>query len=212
MTHGSTPYHLEFTEEMTGWFTSGEHDYRRGFEEGRRQGSDLMFHLTIATDDVHRFMEDPRLFAPARGWVRSSRLGGQHRVERGDFNLFVDEGPSKKKMLYRLLFTDGEGRPLTLSGFKDIVGEQISTSWAETTTLYTRVLRGHVEADGEAGAEIVGSGILRITAPGFARQLTTFRVRGGTPGGRIKALLAFVDLFFGNLWQVFVRRPLRRRG
>ncbi len=212
MADGSTPYHLEFTEEMKGFFTPGQTDYRLGFEEGRRQGSDLMFHLTIATDDVYRFMEDPRLFIPARGWVRSSRLGGRRAVERGDFNLFVDVSASKKNMLYRLFFTDGEGRPLTLTGHKDIVGKRISTGWAETTTLYTRVLEGHVEPDQEAAAELVGAGILHISAPDFARQLTTFRVRGGTFGGRMKALGAFLDLFMGNLWQMFVRRPLRQPG
>jgi cholesterol oxidase len=210
MTDRSTPYHLEFTEDMKGWFSSGELDYWQGFAEGRKQGSDLMFHLTIAMDDLYTFMEDPRLFAPAQGWVRSSRLGGKREVERGDFNLFVDEGPNKKRMLYRLLFSDGEGRPLTLSGFKDIPGKALWTGWPETTTLYTRVLEGHVEEDGDADAKVVGTGILHISVPGFARQLTTFRVRGGTRAGRVKALFAFFELFFGHLWQVFVRRPLRQ--
>jgi len=44
----------------------------------------------------------------------------QSEVERGVFNLFVDEGPADRHMLYRLWFADSVGHPLTLAGFKDM--------------------------------------------------------------------------------------------
>lgn len=199
-------YQLEFTEEMKGWFAFGTDSFATGAEQGRTAGCSLMFHLTISTEDVHRFIRDRDHLARASGWVKSDVLGGRVPVDRGDFNLFVDDGPHRKRMLYRLFFEDGAGHPLTLSGFKDISPNRVSHVWPETTTLYTRVLQGHVDAGGEAGAVLVGSGILRILPQDFARQLTTFRVRGGTRRGRLEALGGFADLFVGQLWHVFGAR------
>jgi cholesterol oxidase len=40
-------------------------------------------------------------------------------VEKGVFNLFVyEEDPGRRRMRYHPFFRDGDGRPLTLSGFK----------------------------------------------------------------------------------------------
>jgi cholesterol oxidase len=200
-------YRLQFTEEMKGFFAFGEADFQRGFDDGRRQGGGIMFHLTIATEDVYRFIEDPRHLASTSGWVKSEVLGGRLPVEKGTFNLFVDDGPARKRMLYRLFFRDGVDRPLTLTGFKDVHHDPVTHVWPETSTLYTRVFRGHVEEEGEATADVVGSGILHILPLDFARQLTTFRTAGPGLGGRLSALGAFGKLFVGELWEVF--RPSR---
>ena len=205
----STPkYALRFTEEMKGWFALGERDYERGFVRGRDEGSAVMFHLTIATDDTRRFIADRDHTGVAHGWVGCDVLGGRLPVERGVFNLFVDNGPARKKMLYRLWFSDAVGHPLTLSGFKDIRHNDFGQVWPETSTLYTRILAGHVEADEEDAADLVGSGIIHILPRDFAVQLTTFRVDGPDLPGRLSAFAAFGDLFAGQLWQVFA--PWRR--
>lgn len=204
-----TRYALGFTEEMTGWFAFADSEYRSGEENGRRAGSALMFHLTITTDDVDRFIKDPDHVATASGWIRSDVLGGRLPVSGGVFNLFVTESPHARRMLYRLHFQDGVGRPLTLSGFKEINGRGLTEVWPETSTLYTRILRGHVDDQEETQAALVGSGILHILPRDFARQLTTFRVSGGTVPGRLRALAGFGDLFAGELWKVFGRRGAR---
>jgi cholesterol oxidase len=196
-------YRLRFTEEMKGFFDFGATAYEPGFEEGRRRGGSIMFHLTITTEDVYRFIADPRHVAAAAGWVNSEVLGGRLPVDKGVFNLFVDDGPARKRMLYRLFFRDGVGRPLTLSGFKDVHHDPRAQVWPETTTLYTRVLRGHVEEGGDAAATIVGSGILHVLPLDFARQLTTFRTSGPGLAGRLAALAAFGRLFMGELWDVY---------
>ncbi len=98
------------------------------------------------------------------------------------FNLFVDTEPGVKHMLYRLWFRDGVGHPLTMTGYKLVRDDAGFDVWHDTTTLFTRVLRGHVEEDEEEGAELVGSGVLRIRVRDFAKQLTTFRSHG--PGRR----------------------------
>jgi cholesterol oxidase len=206
-------YRLQFTEKMIGAFTFGETDYQAGYANGLTGGSGLMFRLTIATDDVDTFIADRDHLAVAQGYVQSDVLGGRRTVEAGAFNLFVDEGPRTRHMLYRLYFSDATGRPLTLAGYKDVRPGPITKVWPETSTLYVRVLAGHVAVtDGGASATdgIVGSGILHIRPLDFAWQLTTFRARGPNLKGELHALDAFGGIFVGELWQVF--DPLRGRG
>jgi cholesterol oxidase len=199
-------YRLQFTEKMIGAFTFGETDYEAGYRAGLDSGTDLRFRLTIATDDVYAFIAEPAHLAVAQGYVQADVLGGRRTVEAGAFNLFVDEGPRTRHMLYRLYFSDATGRPLTLAGYKDVHPGPITRVWPETSTLYVRVLAGHVPVtDGGAAATegIVGSGVLRIRPLDFAWQLTTFRVHGPDRMGELRAFDAFARLFIGELWQVF---------
>lgn len=206
-------YYLEFTEEMKGYFAFGEADHQRGAILGRDSGDGVMFHLTMSTEDTYRFLADREHLARAEGWVRCEALGGTLPVVRGDFNLFVDmgelDGAPLRHMLYRLWFHDGVGKPLTLSGYKDIRNNALTEVWPETSTLYIRIVQGHVDADGDASAPLVGAGILRILPQDFARLCTTFRVRGPGLVGRVKAFVAFGSLFMGELVKVFL--PRRRR-
>jgi cholesterol oxidase len=193
---------VSFTEEMKGFVALGERDYEQGFRAGRDARTALMFHLTITADDVEAFIADREHKAVAEGWVECEALGGRLPVERGDFNLFVDhEGDRRRKrMLYRLHFTGGAREPLTLAGHKVVEDDPGFDLWRDTTTLYTRVLRGHVgETPGEE-PEVVAAGIIHIHGLDFARQLTTFRT---DPPGRLDALGRFGTLFAGDLWEVY---------
>ena len=204
---------VRFTEEMKGFACFGGTDFERGAAAGRADGMDLMFHLTIELDDVSAFAADPRHEAHARGWVQSHPLGGRREVERGLFNLLVDTpDPDVHHMLYRLWFRDGVGHPLTLSGFKIIRPGSVLDIWPDTSTLYTRVLKGHVDAGGDDSAEVVCSGILHILRRDFLRQLTTFRSGAPSPAERAAALARFNLLFARELWGVYAgRRALGRR-
>jgi cholesterol oxidase len=197
---------LSFTEEMKGFVTFGEQDFDRGYRSGRESRTALMFHLTITAEDLDRFIADPDHLARAEGYVRADALGGQLPVERGDFNLFVDQdgGGRRKRMFYRLRFADSTNHPLTLTGFKVVEDDPgIDNVWGDTSTLFTRLLKGHVDADNDADAELVASGILHIHPLDFARQMTTFRT---DPPGRVDAIARFGALFAGELWQVYGRR------
>ena len=203
------PTKLRFTEEMKGYVTFGETDYDAGLREGRESNTSIMFHLTIEVDGVRRFVADPEHEARAEGYVRCDALGGELPVEKGVFNLFVDAGdPSRKRMLYRLFFRDGEGHPLTLSGFKVVEEDPGFDLWSDTTTLFTRILQGHVGPEEEEGTPIVASGIIVIQLLDFFEQLTTFRTEGPTPADRASALTRFGKLFLGDLWDVYARRVL----
>lgn len=219
ITTGGPKYHLEFTEEMKGFVTFNEGDYQRGVDRGQASGSAVMFHLTIATDDTYAFIAHPTHVARAVGYVHSDVFGGRLPVERGVFNLFVDAGEANdepaRHMLYRLWFTDVAGHRMTLTGFKDIkhpvaVHSQLNDVWGDTTTLYTKILVGYVEAGDDDEAALIAAGILHILPLDFAHQLTTFRVTGPGLSGRWRALHAFGHLFLGQLWEVFQPRLHRR--
>jgi hypothetical protein len=195
---------VRFTEEMLGHVTLGEADFHRGSHPERPGAGPLKFHLTIEVEDMDRFATDPTRQATARGYVVCDALGGTLPVERGIFNLFVDTEPGEKRMLYRLWFHDGVGHPLTLSGHKLIRNDAGFDVWRDTTTLFTRVLRGHVEEDDQA--ELVASGVLRIRMRDFARQLTTFRAGGPGIGAQLGALARFGWIFTGQLAEAYLKR------
>ena len=213
------PTKLSFTEEMKGFVTLGELDYDQGYRQGKRDGTSLMFHLTITIDGVNRFVTHPEHDTDdLEGYLRCDALGGEMPVEGGRFNLFVDDvDPARKKMLYRLFFRDSVGQPLTLSGFKDIKDDPGMALWHDTTTLFTRLLKGHVSEGEEEASKIelekyqqmvIASGIIIIHFFDFLKQLTTFRTEGPTLSDRASAMARFGRLFMGKLWDVYARSVL----
>ncbi|ONH23952.1 hypothetical protein [Pseudofrankia asymbiotica] len=219
---------VRFTETMRGFFTFDETDPRRGYEQGRADGTRLLFRLTIGTDDVDAFVADPRHQAVANGHVDCDALGGPRPVADGEFNLFVADGGGasdgggagaprgsrKRRMIYRLPFADAAGHPLTLRGHKLIQDDGVVHLWRDTTTLYTRVYAGHVglgpgvDPLAEPDARVVGAGILVIPPLDFLRQLTTFRTDPAGLDG-LAGLTRFAKFFLGELWRVYVPSPGR---
>ena len=175
---------------MVGHVAFGARDCETGAAQGRRSSTDLLFHLTIAVADIRAFVTDPMHPATATGWVDLQWSGrGPMPVERGTFNLFAP-GSSPKRSSDALLpvVPRRRGRPLTLVGRKDIGDDPGFDVWADTTTLDTALVDGHVEepesaydtselATSDGGPRIRARGILVITPKSFARQLTTFRGR-----------------------------------
>jgi predicted patatin/cPLA2 family phospholipase len=210
---------LSFTEEMKGHVTFGELDYDRGRRKGKDDGTKLMFHLTITVDGVNRFVTRPEHDTTnIVGYIKCDSLGGKLPVEKGIFNLFVDDvDPAEKRMLYRLFFRDDKGNPYTLSGFKAIKDDPGMDLWHDTTTLFTRILNGHVSAEEEAAANndpqklqqmVAASGIIVIQFFDFLKQLTTFSAEGPTLSDRASAMTRFGRLFLGKLWDVYARNVL----
>lgn len=192
---------LSFTEEMKGFVAFGERDYEQGYRAGREQRNALMFHLTITAPDVERFVAEAEHEAVAEGYIRCDALGGRLAVQSAVFNLFVVQQGDRpvKRMLYRLPFSDGDGRPLTMVGFKRVEDDPGFDVWKGLTTLFTRILPGHVESVDDP-AEPLATGIIHIHKRDFAKQLTTFRVQ---PPHRVDALARFATLFAGEVWQSY---------
>jgi cholesterol oxidase len=211
MTAAAETTTLEFTEEMKGYITFGETDYRAAYKKGKDDETAFMFRLTISITDVDRFVEQPEHPGEAAGYIDCEDLGGQRPVERGWFNLFVDaDSPQVSKMHYRLHFTDGLGDPRTMIGFKEVRDDPGLDVWEDTSTLYTSIVPGHVPPDQEPDDDVSAAGILRIQVLDFAQQMTTFRTTGPDVESRRKALGAFNKLFLGKLWDLYggkVRDP-----
>ena len=192
---------LSFTEEMKGFIALDEKDPARGAALGRQLDQRLMFHLTITAPDVDRFVVDPEHAGTATGYVECDLFGGRRPVSQGWFNLFTRDGDAtRRRMLYRLLFADAGGNPLTLVGHKDVHDDPGIDVWQDTSTLYVRVHAGHVPPDAAADGPVVGAGVITIHVPDFMRQLTTFRTEGPNP---VHAMESFGRLFLGQLWEVY---------
>jgi hypothetical protein len=202
---------VRFTEEMLGHVTFGELDFARGAQPQRDGSGDFKFHLTIEVEDIEAFGNDPLRPATATGWVQADALGGRLPVEQGWFNLFVDVEPGVKHMLYRLWFRDGVGHPLTMTGFKLVKDDAGFDVWKDTTTLFTRVLQGHVAEGDDDTATVIASGIIVIRARDFAKQLTTFRAGGAGLGAQLGGLAKFGGIFVQQLAEAYLRKGKRAR-
>jgi hypothetical protein len=201
---------LRFTETMRGAMAFGADTPDRGERKGAQSGTDLAVRLTVDVGGVRRFLTDPRHEARLTGWVTSDALGGRLPVESGVFNLFVHQPDSDvRRMLYRVFFRDRAGHRLTLTGEKLVPRAPVRHPWRDTTTLFTRVLRGRIEPAGDADAEVAAAGVIRITLPSFLGQLLTFRASGP---GRVGALggfglvIRYFSFFVGTLARVYLRR------
>jgi cholesterol oxidase len=196
---------------MLGHVTFGETDFGRGARAEGEGAAAFMFHLTIEVEDMERFAHDPLRPASAVGYVHCDALGGRLPVERGWFNLFVDVAPGVKHMLYRLWFRDGVGHPLTMTGFKLVKDDAGFDVWKDTTTLFTRVLQGHLSEGEDDAAEELAAGVLRIRMRDFAKQLTTFRATGPGLGAQLGALVRFGVIFVQQLADAYLRKGRRAR-
>ena len=182
---------VRFREVMTGNLAYGEGNYRSA-PVGRGVESRMRLRLTVEVADLDRFAVDPNREASLTGRVDWEPLGGRLPIERGVFNLLVEsDDDAGKRMRYRVFIRDGVGHPVTLVGEKR-VGAGGFRLWSDTTTLYVRLLSGHIESGDDGGAEQIASGILRLHPIAFAHQLTTFRATGAhglTASGRSRATL-----------------------
>lgn len=210
---------LRFDERMKGYVSFEERsDYNAARAAGRRAGNECSFTLRIEIDDIDAFVADERHAARATGHVECPQLApGELPVEEGStWNLFVDGADARhKRMLYRLYVRvpDGtpDGAPVTLSGFKNVADDPNYDLWTDTSTLFVRLLRGHLDAAAEADAsaaasEVIAAGILRITHVRFARMVAGMRGTGGTPWRRSGAVAKFQRLFLGELAEVYLPR------
>jgi hypothetical protein len=204
---------VRFSEVMYGYISIGEADPRCGARDGRASATDLTAELTILIDDLHRFLADPHHAATVTGLIECDALGGELPIEGGVFNLFVEEAdPCHKQMRYRIFFRDSVGHPVTLIGVKLIRRSAPLGVWHDTSTLYTLLVRGHIPAGQGERAELVASGMLRLSLPGVVWQLTTFRGKGRSYSEGVASIIVFVAFFCKQLWQLYRRGAAHRHG
>ncbi len=201
---------VSFTEEMKGFVAFGEEDFDSGFRAGRESRTALMFHLTITAEDIDSFIADREHEA----WPRAGSLRGARRPaarsSAGSSTCSSTRSGDRSASGCSIGSTsrDGSGQPLTLAGYKVVEDDPGFDLWRDTTTLFTRVLRGHVEEPGPARRRKPWPRESSTsTGLDFARQLTTFRC---DPPTRLDALARFGALFAGDLWDVYGPRGKER--
>jgi cholesterol oxidase len=208
MDEKSEPTGFQFTEDMRGYVSARESGFQDGYDSGAADGTSLMVHMTIRTDDLDGFLANRNHEADVTGYVECSLLGGRRPVERGSFNLFVDTADADRKvMLYRLFFRDDKGNPVTLSGHKQIQDKPGYDVWKNTTTLFTNLFLGHLESDQEAGAALKAAGIIHISTADFLKELTTVRAFAPSFAQRARGIERFTRYFLGSLWQTYAHLP-----
>jgi cholesterol oxidase len=201
---------ITFTETMKGYVTKGwqpPDDYVGGEHAGQNADTRADFTLTITMEDLDAFLVNPEHAGIAKGRVIVDGITPKEgaSVDGGVFNLFVSgDTENSRKMLYALPFTGSDGKPYLLDGFKDVRDHGHFDVWGSTSTLYTVIREGH-----DRTGNIVATGILKILIPDFMKQLTTFRAIGtDDPVAKARALQRFGAMFFGSLWEVFVKPHL----
>jgi hypothetical protein len=198
---------LRFHERMSGWLSFEERSYNQAVAQGRQRGIECSQSLEIEIDDLDRFIDDPMHTAVATGAVQCDQLGGELTVRPGSsFNLFVDAGGKRhKRMLYRLLLVDGEGRELTFSGFKDVVDDPNLDVWGDTTRLFVRILSGHQLVEPPGDELTIATGILYISHFQLLAMAGTFRGDGVANG--IRDTVRFNEFFVRQLEEVYGGAP-----
>ena len=195
---------VTFSEKLEGWIGARELDVNQGVITGRRDDTRLLLELEMDVPDVDAVVRDTGSPAQARGYVSSPLLGGRCEVLEGSTFHLLQARPEHRsfRMLYRLFTRDAGGAPVTVSGFKVVFDDRGWDVWTDTTSLHTRLLRGHLDKDAEdrAGAdEVLGAGIVEITLPVFLRLMVGMK---GDVGDRLR----FGRAFFGTLWDVYSGR------
>jgi hypothetical protein len=194
---------LRFHERMSGWISFDERSYNQAMSHGRQLGNTCSQSLEIEIDDFDRFIKEPAHAARITGSVQCDSLGGELSVQPGsEFNLFVEDGGRRhKRMLYRLLLNDKDGRRMTLSGFKDVFDDPNLDIWSDTSRLFVRLLSGHVLSEPSGGQLTVATGILHISHLEFLEMLGTFRASGGLRG--VVTITRFNEFFVRELIEVY---------
>jgi cholesterol oxidase len=195
------PTGVRFTEVMKGTITR----WLQSSDVRLQANTPLALHLSVIVADLHQFLADPEHTANLSGWIDCPALGGRLFVDRGTCSFFPRQEPGRGTGLrYWLIFSDGAGRPFTMRGEKYLRAGSPGRVWADTTTLWLRLLDGRLAADESDGQESVAEGIVRLQPRAFARELTTFRSEGRSPGVRVRALLRYFGFFIGGLWDAYV--------
>jgi cholesterol oxidase len=194
---------LQFSETMNGFFsTSAKEDYQEGWDQGKKNGSDFGFIVTILAEDMAKMMDDPDYTAILTGTVSASALSPEPlTVTDGEFNLFTYDAdrPGTRTMKYRMRLTSQEGKVYFFDGFKIVRDDPGIDIWQDTTTLYSTVYDGDSMA-----SPVLGRGILRIYPKDLRRQLSTVQIiNADGMRRRLAALARFGRFFAGSLFDTY---------
>ncbi|WP_298303581.1 GMC oxidoreductase [uncultured Erythrobacter sp.] len=176
---------MDFTETMAGTISAtGCHhrpcghaerirdDFENGAAWGQSEKSFCSFKLTVATDNLHRMIEDKYHRSLITGEVLITSISPEPlKVREGEFQLLVTNPDRAESwtMNYTMVLDGPEG-PLHFHGHKTLEQRGNSDPWTDLTTLFVTIRHG--DEDGE----LIGRGVLKLGIDEFMRQLTTITV------------------------------------
>ncbi len=190
---------ITFDETMAGAFALDCTEPEAGAEAGKKAGTSLAMHASVAIPDLDAFIADPRHLGGLKGSIDFAPLGEGLPAETGVFNLFSPaEEPGMKYMVYELAFQHG-GEPRYLAGRKHVHDDPGFDLWSDTTTLFTRLHAGR-----DATAPVIGAGVLRLDMGDFMKLMSTIKVIGAKSAKqRAAAVTKFGSFFMGELWETY---------
>lgn len=182
---------IRFTETMAGTLTA---------KEGRA-ASDFRFILTIESDDMEAMLTSPGHRAALTGTVTAPLLDSEPlTVNAGTFALFIkaSDAVETKEMVYRMTMASSGGDHYFMEGVKRIHDDPGFDLWQDTTTLFITVRQHDKEGP------VVATGVLRIAAEDFMRQLTTMQLfNARNKREELEGLARFGRFFAGSLFDSY---------
>jgi hypothetical protein len=210
---------LNVTEWMKGHVGFGAADYAAGETQGRAEGKTFQHEVLIRMKDIDRFVSDPKHAAPMDGSV--VWLGETRSFTGGEFNMLVDStNPKVKLMFYRIPFTDGAGKPLTMLGHKILRDDPGLDMWADITTLFIRIYEGHVAGhdftrpSGDAPEwppGHVAMGIIHISLRDGIASGLSFAAPGATRVQKVQAVTKFLGFYGKGAVELWIKQSEGKR-
>src|ERR1700741_154424 len=194
---------MTFRETMSGPFAMGVTEPDEGASAGRNNDWRLAFEATVTIDDMTAFTAEPRPPAGLDGELDVPGVRGRVPFQGGVFRLFPrSDGADRTLMIYELGF-EHEGTRYHLAGSKT-AGERpkLFRLWSDTTTLDVRLYQGT-----DAGGDVVGAGVLRLTLMQLVRLVVSVRTpHSGSPVETAPTLGGVAWLFVKNLAGAYLSR------
>jgi len=210
---------LNVTEWMKGYVGFGATDYQTGEATGRSEGKVFQHEVLIQMQDIDRFVSEPKHAAPMDGKV--IWLGAERSFTGGEFNMLVDSAsPKVKHMFYRIPFTDGAGKALTMLGHKILRDDPGLDMWADITTLFIRIYDGHVAghdfarpsgATPEWPPGPIAMGILHISLRDGIASGMSFAAPGASRLQKVEAVTKFLAFYGKGAVDIWIKQSQGKR-
>jgi cholesterol oxidase len=196
---------LQFTERMSGFIAPGDtDDYAEAFRRGKEADASFVLLATILADDLDRFLSEPAHKAKLTGTVNAPSLSLQPmEILDGTFNLFLEDptNVNARKLVYEMKLDGANGQQLFVYGYKFVHDDPGLDAWKDTTTLFVTVCENG--KPGTPAGKLVAKGIITISLPDFAKELTTIEIlnSSGTVQ-KLEAIARFGRVFAGQMLHI----------
>lgn len=193
---------LTFDESMSGFFSLGQTDPKKGAEIGEREGNRLRFDVTIAITDLPAFLKVSQHEATLSGTVTCDALGGKAEIVDGVFNLFsLDPATSMRQMVYAFQFKDPQGQTYFFHGHKKIYDDPGKIDVIEDVTrLFVVIRRGESETD-----PVHGAGVMYFKLSDAPAMISSMKVIGDASLWQKAAVYsAFASFAFGAVRETYL--------